>query len=116
MELLGFAQGTLYSEGWFERQKFLIDVSNHTGSYYLHIYAAKTVLSSNVIPHLKVYSVNFISKVNSSDDIKNLVNEIIPERLQFMMGYGNSNSYNLKVTVDESNGLIKFPASYKNNR
>ena len=30
-----------------------------------------------------------------------------------MMGYGNSNSSNQKVIVSESDGLIKFPTSYK---
>jgi hypothetical protein len=110
-----YASGTviLYKTGTFARQKFLIDVSNYTGLYYLHISAAKNVVPSNYIPHLKVYSVNFISKIQTPNDIKNAVNEITPERFQFMMGYGNANSYNLKVIVDESNGLIKFPASYK---
>lgn len=111
----GFASGTtiLYRTGTFARQKFSIDVSSRTGLYYLQIYVSKNTASSTVIPHLKVYSVNFISKIQSPVDIKNSVNGITPEMFQFTMGYGYATSSNQKVTVAESSGLIKFPTSYK---
>ena len=103
----------LYRTGSFERQKFLIDVSSHTGLYYLQINASKNTATSAVIPHLKVYSVNFISKINSSVDIKNLINKVIPEKFQFTMGYDAGATTIGKVIVSESTGMIKFPSTYR---
>src|SRR5690606_916135 len=79
----------LYRTGPYARQKFSIDVSSRTGLYYLQIFVSKNTTSTNYIPHLKVYSVNFISKIQTSVEISNLVNKVIPEKFQFTMGYGS---------------------------
>lgn len=105
--------GILYKTGPFARQKFSIDVSSRTGLYYLHIYVSKNTASSAIIPHLKVYSVNFISKIQSPVDIKNSVNGITPEKFLFTMGYDAGATTIRKVIVSESTGMITFPSTYR---
>lgn len=99
-----WAAGTviLYKAGQFARQKFLIDVSNRTGLHYLQIYVSANTASSAYIPHLKVYSVNFISKIQSSVDTENLINEAIQTEILSIPRTGD-----ISLLFNFSSGLIR---------